>query len=145
MDADHTVHPVGTAQENHGNNRQNGRNQHAHRDGDVPRLVSQGWDGTIGIPRMQHIQPNSGKDDVVTESNPNGRITDSDLEMAGLLMLWRVMESICDIPIACHCALFSDNKPMMSWVCQMAANRSLVAKQLLQALALRLRLKRCLH
>ena len=82
------------------------------------------------------------KDDIVTEENSNGRITNLDLEMAGLLMLWIVMESVCDMPLACHCALFSHNKPTVSWVRQMATKRSLVAAQLLQALALWLKLEK---
>ena len=45
------------------------------------------------------------------------------------------------MPDACHCVLFSDNQPTVLWVCRMAANISLVASQLLQALVLKLKLK----
>ena len=33
----------------------------------------------------------------MSEKHPNGRITNSDLEMAGLLLLWLVMEEVCDL------------------------------------------------
>ena len=78
----------------------------------------------------------------MAEANPNGRITHSNFRLAGLLMLWLVMENVCDAPVACHRALFSDNKPTVSCVCQMAAKWSLVAAQLMRALALCLRLKK---
>ena len=76
--------------------------------------------------------PKDVKDDVVKEADPKGHITHLDLEMAG----------VCNMPIACHCDLFSDNEPKVSWVCQMVAKRSLVAAQLLRTFVLRLKLKK---
>ena len=35
--------------------------------------------------------PDDIKQDLVSEKNPNGQITNSDLEMAGLLLLWLVI------------------------------------------------------
>jgi len=67
-----------------------------------------------------------------------GRITNSDLEMAGLLLLWLVMEEVCGSMEKKRVALFSDNDPTVSWVKQMASRQSRVAAQLLRALALRL-------
>ena len=83
--------------------------------------------------------PQDIKDDLVSKANPTGRITNSDLEMAGLLMLWLVMEDVCDIRSGSHVALFSDNQPTVHWVQRMAAKNSLVAAQLVRALALRLK------
>ena len=40
-----------------------------------------------------------------------GDIKKSDLEMAGLLMLWLVMEEFCPKLQAAYIALFSDNSP----------------------------------
>ena len=77
--------------------------------------------------------------DIVSDDNPDGRITNSDLELAGLLMLWLVMEEVCAVRDA-HIALFSDNSPTVHWVERMAAKHSKVAMQLLRALALRLQL-----
>jgi hypothetical protein len=42
-----------------------------------------------------------------------GAITNSDLEMAGLLLLWLVMESVCGTLQEKRVALFSDNSPMV--------------------------------
>ena len=76
---------------------------------------------------------------IVSDDNPNGTITNSDLEMAGLLMLWLVMEEVCTVANA-HVALFSDNSPTVHWVQRLAAKHSTVAMQLVRALALRLQL-----
>ena len=78
--------------------------------------------------------------DVVSDDNPNGRITNSDLEMAGLLLLWVAMEAVCPNLHHAHVALFSDNSPTVHWVQRLAAKKSRIAQQLLRALALRLHL-----
>jgi hypothetical protein len=70
-----------------------------------------------------------------------GTITNSDLEMAGMLLLWLVLEDVCKVKPGAHVALFSDNSPTVNWVRRMAARGSLVADQLLRALALRLKQK----
>ena len=59
-----------------------------------------------------------------------GEITNSDLEMAGLLMLWLVMEEVCLKLIAAHIAMFSDNSPTIGWVKCLVARESLVTMQL---------------
>ncbi len=82
--------------------------------------------------------PEDIKADLVSEGNPTGRITNSDLEMAGLLMLWLVMEAVCGPMEKKRVALFSDNDPTVSWVKRMASRHSRVAALLLRALALRL-------
>ena len=57
--------------------------------------------------RMQW--PNEIKRKIVTRANPRGKLTISDLEMAGLLLLWLVMEDICPDIKGSYVALFSDN------------------------------------
>jgi hypothetical protein len=84
--------------------------------------------------------PDDIKQALVSESNPTGAITNSDLEMAGLLLLWLVMEEVCQLEPGAHVALFSDNSPTVHWVRHMATRGSKVASQLLRALALRLKL-----
>jgi hypothetical protein len=80
------------------------------------------------------------KDEVVkTNTGQGGTLTNSDLEMAGLLLLFLVMEEVCDMQPGCHIALFSDNSPTVSWVRKMAAKGSKVADQLLRALCLRMK------
>jgi hypothetical protein len=74
-----------------------------------------------------------------TNSGQGGTLTNSDLEMAGLLLLFLVMEDVCDLQPGHHVALFSDNSPTVSWVQKMAAKGSKVADQLLRALCLRMK------
>ena len=72
------------------------------------------------------------------EHNQEGKLTNSDLEMAGFLLSWLCMEDVCDIESGSHVALFSDNQPTVSWVQRLASKSSVVAGQLVRALALRL-------
>ena len=62
-----------------------------------------------------------------------GNITNSDLEMAGLLMLWLVMEEVFPKLRAVYVALFSDNSHTIGWVKRLAERGSLIAMQLLRA------------
>ena len=68
--------------------------------------------------------------DDIKEFFHKGDITNSDLEMAVLLMLWLVMEEVCPKLQAAYVALFSDNSPTIGWVKRLAARVSLVAMQL---------------
>jgi len=77
-----------------------------------------------------------------TNAGQGGTLTNSDLEMAGLLLLFLVMEEVCTFEAGAHIALFSDNSPTVSWVRRLAAKGSLVAGELLRALSLRLKLRR---
>jgi hypothetical protein len=73
----------------------------------------------------------------------NDAITNSDLEMAGLLLLWLVMESVCGtIPEKRVAALFNNNSPTVGWVQRLATHGSMVSAHLIRALALRLKLNR---
>ncbi len=45
-----------------------------------------------------------------------GHISNSNLEMAGLLLLWLVMESVCGNLRERRVALFSDYSPTVGWV-----------------------------
>jgi hypothetical protein len=93
------------------------------------------------IPTVFRMEwPDWVKEEVLkTNSGLGGTLTNSDLEMAGLLLLFVVMEEVCDMQPGCHVALFSDNSPTVSWVRKMAAKGSKVADQLLRALCLRMR------
>ena len=77
--------------------------------------------------------------DEIKELFHKGDITNSDLEMAGLLMLWLVMEEVYLNLQAAHVAKFSNNSPTIGRVKNLAARVSLVAMQLVQALMLRLK------
>ena len=81
------------------------------------------------------------KRDIVTRTNRRGGITNSDLEMAGLLFTWLVMEEVCGDLGEKRVAVFSDNDPTVSWVKWLASRHSVVAAQLVQAMALRMKLR----
>ena len=78
---------------------------------------------------------------LISFDNPRGSITNSDLEMAGLLLLWLCLEGVAPNLAHKHVALFSDNSPSVSWVTKMASKKSRMAAQLVRALALRLNVK----
>ena len=75
-----------------------------------------------------------------TVANWGGTLSISDLEMAGLLLLWLMMESICPSLNERNVALFSDNSPSVSWVDRLASKHSLVGMSLIRALALWLKM-----
>jgi hypothetical protein len=80
--------------------------------------------------------PDDIKRDINSVSNPAGRITNLDLEMVGLVLLWIVIEGVCpDLREKCV-TLLSDNSPTVSWVTHLASRRSVVAEHLVQVLAL---------
>ena len=61
-----------------------------------------GWGGWCFVENMacrptvfRYEWPDDIKADIVTLKNRRGGVTNSDLEMAGLLMTWLVMEEVC--------------------------------------------------
>ena len=60
--------------------------------------------------------PDDIKADLNSDDNLTGRITNSDLEMAWILLLWLCMEEVCTLEPGCHVELFSDYQPTVSWV-----------------------------
>ena len=85
--------------------------------------------------------PEDIKADLVSFDNPRGRITNSDLEMAGLLLMWLVLEAVCGDLTEKRVAVFSDNDPTVSWAKRLASRHSVMAAQLVRALALRIKLR----
>ena len=77
---------------------------------------------------------------VISDSNPGGTLTNSDLEMAAVLIQQSVLDSL--VPMRHKAALIhSDNTPSVSWVTKMAtkAATSNAAHRLLRGLAIRQR------
>ena len=68
------------------------------------------------------------------------KITSLDLEMAGLLFLWLVMESVCGDFQEQRVKLFSNNSPTVGWVRRLATRGLIVSAHLIRARALRLKL-----
>jgi hypothetical protein len=63
--------------------------------------------------------------------------------MAGLLLLWLLIEHVCTTLTEKHVALFSNNSRTISWVHRMACRSSLMAKQLIRVLTLRMNAQQC--
>jgi len=95
------------------------------------------------LPTVFRLQrPSDMTANVISEATLKGTITNSDLELAGLVLLWLMMEHICGPLAEKRIALFSDNSPTVSWVQRMACCSSLVAEQLIRVLALRFNLQK---
>jgi hypothetical protein len=75
---------------------------------------------------------------IKTFRNPRGTISNSDLEMAGLLLLWLVMEGVCGTLKEKQVTLLRNNSPTVGWVECLVSKWSKVAEHLIQALAMRL-------
>ncbi len=92
------------------------------------------------IPTVFRLQwPETIRASVITGNNPQGTISNSDLEMAGILLLWLVMEGVTSDLREKRVAMLGDNVASISWVHRLASKQSLIAEELIQALALRLK------
>lgn len=67
-----------------------------------------------------------------TNTQQLGNITNSDIEMAGLLLLFLFMEMVCELGAGCHVALFSNNDPTVHLVRCMAPKGSCIVEKLLR-------------
>jgi hypothetical protein len=74
---------------------------------------------------------------VVSFANPNGTISNSDLEMAAMLAHYLVLEHIVCLKHV-HVAAWCDNTPTVSWTNKLSSSRSRVASRLVRALAMRI-------
>jgi hypothetical protein len=102
--------------------------------------------GGVWISGTEFIQPTvwrlSFPEDIekrlVSTSNPDGDITNSDLEMAGVLLQWLVLEQIATTSLEHkHIGIFSDNTPTVAWATRLHSSKSKIAGHLLRALAVR--------
>ncbi|MEM7495226.1 MAG: hypothetical protein AAF471_03635 [Myxococcota bacterium] len=81
--------------------------------------------------------PEDITDSIRSTARPNGTVTNSDLEMAGVLLAFLVLECMVDLRHR-HIAIWCDNTPTVAWTKRLTANRSRVAARLLRALAYRM-------
>jgi hypothetical protein len=81
--------------------------------------------------------PEDIRRNVVSFDNPTGTITNSDLEMAGMLLHYLVLEHLVQLKHV-HVAAWCDNTPTVSWTNKLSSSRSMVAGRLTRALALRI-------
>ena len=114
----------------------------------VGTLDASGTDGCGGVwlPGKRQLAPivwrfpwpQEVKDRLVTFANPNGDITNSDLELVAELMGLLILEACVPLRWA-HIGVCSDNTPTVAWQRRWASKRSKAANRLLRAMALRLR------
>ena len=64
------------------------------------------WDE---IKAVEGQNPSDIKADINSSKNRSGKLTNLDLEMAGLLLFFLVMEEVCTLKSGSHIVLFSDN------------------------------------
>ena len=76
------------------------------------------------------------QEDLVTDKYPDSIISVLDMEMAGLLLHYIVLEYLVDMWHQCI-GVFCDNTPTVLWAAKLASKRSRIAGGLLRALELR--------
>ena len=74
---------------------------------------------------------------LVSWSNPQGDLTINDLEMAGLLLEYLVLELLVDLKHE-HVAAWCDNTSTVSWARRMTSSRSRIGHRLVRALMMRI-------
>ena len=78
---------------------------------------------------------------LVSAKNPTGTLTINDLELAGLVLGWLVLEAICDNLQFAHIGTFCDNTSAVAWCTKGHTSKSLAAAQLLRFLFVRQRIR----
>jgi hypothetical protein len=95
-------------------------------------------------PTVWHVEfPPDITAEVVSDKNPNGKLTNSDLEMAGVLMHYLALEQIVPdlVLMRSQAVIGCDNTPAVAWTRHMATQASSpVSHRLLQGLAMRQRI-----
>jgi len=77
------------------------------------------------------------QNDIVSDANKTGKISNSDLEMTGLLLHWLVLERIADLAHS-HVACWCDNTPTVAWASRLLSTKATNAARILRVLALRM-------
>ncbi len=102
--------------------------------------------GGVWFSGTKHIQPTVWRlplpPDIaarlVSADNPEGDITINDLEMAGVLIHWLVLEIIAPESLQyTNVGIFCDNSTTVNWTYKFNSKSSIIAAHLLRALALR--------
>jgi hypothetical protein len=52
----------------------------------------------------------------ISGTSQGGKLTNSDLELAGLVLFWLMIEHVCTMLREKKVALFSNNSPTVSWI-----------------------------
>ena len=89
----------------------------------------------------QHRWPDDIISNLVTATNPTGTITINDLELAGLVLGWLVLEQSCDDLRFHHVGMFCDNTSAVAWAFKGHSCKSVPAAKLLRLLSVRQRIR----
>jgi hypothetical protein len=93
-------------------------------------------------PTVTRIEwPDDIKTDIISDNNPTGSITNSDLESAGAVLAWLVVEATCDLHPGAHVAIYSDNDATVVRIKKMKSKAN-VGAGLMRILSLRLKYKK---
>ena len=87
----------------------------------------------------QYAWPEDIQNELVTSTNRNGTITINDLELAGIVIGWLVLEYVCDDLVFKHIGMFCDNTSAVAWAFKFTTSKSVIAGRLLRLLAIRQR------
>lgn len=87
----------------------------------------------------QYEWPDDIKKELVTSTNRTGKITINDLELAGIVIGWLVLEYVCDDLVFKHIGMFCDNTSAVAWAYKYTTSKSIIAGRLLRLLAIRQR------
>ena len=82
--------------------------------------------------------PSEIKSKLITDKNPNGSITINDLELAGIIINWLMLEySGVDLRFS-HISNYCDNTSAVAWAYKLRTSTSIPAGRLLRMLGLRI-------
>ena len=100
--------------------------------------------GTEAIANVvwQFEWPQLIKDMLVTQSNRDGKLSINDLELAGMVLGWLVLEYVAPCLEYKHIGSFCDNTSAVSWASKGHTSKSIPAARLLRFLTLRQRTRR---
>jgi hypothetical protein len=81
--------------------------------------------------------PDDIRQQLISFDNPTGTLTNSDLEMAAMLIHYLVLEHLVDLRHV-HVAAWCDNTPTVCWTNKLSSPRSRIPGRLTRALAMRI-------
>ena len=81
-------------------------------------------------------------DNLCTSSNPKGRLIMNDMELAGVVLEWLVLESLIPDLIFKSIGINCDNSTVVTWITKMRTSKSMVAARLLRLLLMQLHRRR---
>ena len=83
--------------------------------------------------------PDDIKSQLITFNNMNGTLTMNDLELAGAILNWLVLECQKNIDLTHkHIGIFCDNTSAVAWAYKLRTSKSIVAGRLLRMLGMRI-------